>query len=88
MPWPKLLRTDVSDAHAVSSLAVIPTLVLSVTAAMPMLTPCTVTLVDPVRARFDLLMALIAPSSAEYPTVALDAPRPTVTSQRKLPAAA
>lgn len=77
-----------SDAHPVSSLAVIPTLVLGVTAAMPRPTPCTVTLVDPVGAPFDLLKELIVPSSAEYPTVALDAPRPAVTSLRKLPAAA
>jgi hypothetical protein len=48
MPSPTLLHTDVSDAHMVLSLAVIPSLVPSVTAAMPIFTPCTVMLADPV----------------------------------------
>ena len=88
MPLPTLLHTDVSDAHVVCSLAVIPTMVLSVTAAMPMFAPCTVMLADPVRAMFDLCTELIVPSSDEYPSVALDAPMPAVTTARKLPAAA
>jgi hypothetical protein len=48
MPWPTLLHTDVSDAHMVRSLAVIPIMVPSVTAAMPIFIPCTVMPVDPV----------------------------------------
>ena len=42
------LHTDVSDAHMVRSLAVIPIMVPSVNAVMPIFTPCTVMPVDPV----------------------------------------
>ena len=45
--------TDVSDVQSVASHAVSPTRASCVYPAMPKLLPCTVTLADPVPARFD-----------------------------------
>ena len=51
-PWPVLQRTDVSDSHVDRSHPVCDSRTADVYVAGPMLPPCSVTLAEPVAARF------------------------------------
>ena len=78
-------RIDVSDFHVVLSHAVWPIASDEVYLAKPMLAPCTVTLVDPVEARFDRRVTLSIAASTESTSVKLPRRCPVVTETRKVP---
>eukprot|EP00961_Rhodomonas_salina_P142525 1918889-Rhodomonas_salina.1 len=71
MPCPARHRTPVSDAHAVCSHPVTPIRTPAVYSAIPIPSPCTVTLADPVPTRLVLLAKLIAPMPAVNASVRL-----------------
>ena len=83
--WPVWHRVDVSDSHVVRSHAVWPILIDPVYVASPMPEPCTVTLADPVEARFDWRDTLSTATSTESTCVTLPSPRPVVNDNRKVP---
>jgi hypothetical protein len=71
-------RIDVSDSHSVDSHAVSMIRIASVYVVRPKLLPCTVTLADPVPARFTQVTVLIVPTSTDHASVTLPKLCPTV----------
>ena len=85
-PYPTAHRTDVSDSHPLRSHALPPIRPDADDPASPMLDPATVTLIDPVAARFDLCRELAVPWSADSAWVALPCRRPAVRMVVSVPA--
>ena len=85
-PCPIWHRTDVSDSHPLLSHALPPIRPDADGPASPMLDPATVTLIEPVAARFDVRRELAAPSSADSASVALPCRRPAVRVAARVPA--
>jgi hypothetical protein len=69
IPPPVRQRTDVSDSHSVDSHAVSPARAFSVYVVRPRLLPCTVTLTDPVPARFAPVTVLSVGVSIDHASV-------------------
>jgi hypothetical protein len=78
-------RTDDSDHHSVDSHAVSMTRIASVYVASPKLLPCTVTLADPVPARFAPVVALSIGVSNDQTSVCVPARCPAVTDTLLVP---
>jgi hypothetical protein len=85
VPCPTLHRIHVSDSHAVTSHPVRPTRAAPVDTSSPIPAPTTVTLADPVAARFVGRITLNAPRSTDCAIVTLPPPCPTVADIRPLP---
>ena len=77
-------RTAVSDTHSVDSHPVPPTRAASVYVASPKPCPCTVTLADPVPARFVRVAALTVARSTDHASVAVPARSPAVITSRRV----
>jgi len=78
-------RTDESDSHSFPSHAVSPTRIAPDTPNWPKDLPATVTLVDPVPARFPECIVLNAGTSNDNPSVMLPASTPAVTTTLRVP---
>jgi hypothetical protein len=85
-PYPTPHRTDVSDTHPLLSHALPPVRPDADGPASPMLDPATVTLIDPVAARFDMCRELAPPRSADSASVELPCRRPAVRVVARVPA--
>jgi hypothetical protein len=83
-PSPPWHRTDVSDSHALRSQDVPCVRACPHTSACPSDAPNTVTLADPVEARFLTFTTLAAPPLKEYPAVVLPCRAPPLTTSRAL----
>ena len=77
-------RTAVVDSQAVSSHAVPPSRTAPLYAACPKPCPCTVTLADPVPARFVRVAALTVARSTDHASVAVPARSPAVITSRRV----
>ena len=84
-PCPRLHCTDVSDLHSVLSHLDCPRRTITVMATIPNPAPCTVTLAEPVPARFNRLNTLMLPRSTEYTALRLPEHSPPVMTTRRVP---
>jgi hypothetical protein len=84
-PWLVRHRTDVSDHHSDASHAVSITRIASVYAVSPKFVPCTVTLADPVPARFRGVLVLSIGESIDHTSVTVPTRSPTVNITGNVP---